>query len=528
MVPVATGTSSGWGSVTRIEMGAWATYDLRRAHGVLDELHRVSVADQRQALLTMLLCSAAAFVAAMGWGRFVTVQLDADGVIDGNYNADNPLQIDWSLVPTLIYTFAVIWFVFFVMYRLQRYGDRGEWEYQRWLAAMEQQRSDQPAVAGADELEAERFARYMHAQYLSQFVTNFSNGWTYSSMFMWTVLIHSFEVGENLSPDLPSMLVTLSCLHFVCMALALTAHALPMHCAKRAELSLNRERLNKVADAFCGTMAWLLAIHWMELVEVVAAHATLSQARQRQLIWYWGGYHGLPPVLRWAISGVVFATAALLLLIERRCTAVDKRTMPTRRRSSKHLSKAFVKLALDETVEAVDLTDNDGDTLRSTTACTASSRPACSVLHELLLKVITNLGAVALLRAVETTFTPSSWLIILRDVSASLNSADVAEDWLSASSWDNSTTSESWMEDPFSPVPAHSSPRPPPAAAVPRCQWLDTSTSVDSGGTLRQLQCGVLPWLAIPNASVTVQPVTQLLFWLHTRCICQLQFLVQQ
>ena len=54
--------------------------------------------------------------------------------------------------------------------------------------------------------QAEKQARQLHAHFLNQAVINFTNSWTYTSMFMWTILLHSFTVTLDYEGDLRKFL----------------------------------------------------------------------------------------------------------------------------------------------------------------------------------------------------------------------------------------------------------------------------------------------------------------------------------
>ena len=308
---------------SQLDMGRWRPEERAVALGLLDELEERTrgVTDPRWRGLVDLLASATAFVAAMGWGLWVTAELDTDGVVDGKFNSDQPLPIDWALVPTVLYLFGVMWLVFFVMYCMHRYRDRTERSNKVWLARAEHWRHAHGDSGAASEFQAERRARQLHEQFLNQAAVNFTNGWTYSSMFMWTVLLHSFTVTLDLEGDLPSMVEMLVLLHVLCICLALLVYDLPLRCASRAKIFLDRPRLHKVhplsppvklavcprittviqgqkagikgvmwlhkvAEAFGATLAWLLAVHWVELAEVSSAHMFVHERRLHQLKYY--------------------------------------------------------------------------------------------------------------------------------------------------------------------------------------------------------------------------------------------------
>ena len=206
--------AGGLASTAQIDIGEWWVAEHRAAAlAQLDDLddRTRNVPNPRWQNFVSLLASATAFVAAMAWGRFVTAELDTDGVVDGKYNSDQPLPVDWTLVPTVLYLFGVMWLVFFLMHRMHRYRDRIERSNDIWL---ERQRhwcshATDNFANGSDDAEdevalfqAEKQARQLYAHFLNQAVLNFTNSWTYTSMFMWSVLLHSFTVTLDCEGDL--------------------------------------------------------------------------------------------------------------------------------------------------------------------------------------------------------------------------------------------------------------------------------------------------------------------------------------
>ena len=131
----------------------------------------------------------------------------------------------------------------------------------------------------------------------------------------------------------------------------------------------------------------------------------------------------------------------------------------------------------------------------------------CFILRQLLHKTLTNIGAIALLRAVETTLTPSSWVRLVQEdlpaaemtFSQQVDGGDgswagfLQEESQSSGSWDDSGSAPSFPSQE------------PADMLVPACKWLDSS-DIAQAPVVRDLECGALPflWLAVPNSSVTV------------------------
>lgn len=209
-------SASGLTNISQIDIGQWWIPEQRAA--VMDQLddldERVRAVDKpRWRQFVALLSSATAFIAAMAWGRHLTQELDTDGIVDGKYNSDQPLPVDWALVPTALYLFGVMWLVFFVMHRMHRYRDGVDRDNKIWLEREGHWHSHAKKNAAyskdaEDELasfQTEKRARQLHAQFLNQAVTNFTNSWTYTSMFMWTMLLHSFTVTLDYEGDLRTL-----------------------------------------------------------------------------------------------------------------------------------------------------------------------------------------------------------------------------------------------------------------------------------------------------------------------------------
>lgn len=129
------------------------------------------------------------------------------------------------------------------------------------------------------------------------------------------------------------------------------------------------------------------------------------------------------------------------------------------------------------------------------------------ILRQLLHKTLTNIGAIALLRAVETTLTPSSWVRLVQEDLPAAELAISEQDDGGDGSWEGVLQEEiqssgSW-DDPDSAPPPPS--QGPADVLVPACKWLDSS-DIAQAPVVRDLECGALPflWFAVPNSSVTV------------------------
>ena len=209
-------SASGLTSAAQIDIGEWWVEEHRAAAlALLDGLeeHTGAVPNPNWQSFVSLLSSASAFVAAMAWGRFLTAELDTDGVVDGKYNSDQPLPVDWTLVPTVLYLFGLMWLVFFLMHRMHRYRDNVVLSNDVWLERQEHWCSHAKTAVNHDDagdelalFQAEKQARQLHAHFLNQAVVNFTNSWTYTSMFMWTILLHSFTVTLDYEGDLRALL----------------------------------------------------------------------------------------------------------------------------------------------------------------------------------------------------------------------------------------------------------------------------------------------------------------------------------
>lgn len=383
------------------------------------------------------------------------------------------------------------------------------------------------------------------------------------------------------------MIVMLVVLHVLCVALALVAYDVPLRCASRAKVNLDRSRLHKVADAFGATLAWMLAVHWMELAEVSSAHLFLSEKRLHEMKFYWGGYHGIPMVLRWILCGAAFSTAAMLLFTERQCSGNggngseqatwarevnpvvqpddqsecedtrepeqgSSRTepLPTSPNNPFHIRRRIHEpLPLEDSQEVDGHGDENQDqsqiehqhNVKQTSLPSATRSSSFDsrlskddvdrvhliwfILRQLLHKTLSNVGAIALLRAVETTLTPSSWVrLVEKDLVAVETGLSGGEHYniyagveSDDGSWDaglvdeiaDTQSSGSWDDmRPLPPPPPAVQPEPSPEpemVLMPECKWLDNS-EVGHAAVVRDLECGALPvsWLAVPNSSVTI------------------------
>ena len=66
--------------------------------------------------------------------------------------------------------------------------------------------------------------------------------------------------------------------------------------------------------------------------------------------------------------------------------------------------------------------------------------------------------------------------------------------------------SGSWAPEPEPepPLPILPEPEPEPELIIPACRWLDDSRGPGKPPIVRDLECGAVPWLAVPSATVTL------------------------
>ena len=159
--------------------------------------------------------------------------------------------------------------------------------------------------------------------------------------------------------------------------------------ASNPELTVEDTRTARIAKAFGGSMAWLLAIALMQALEVTIAvfwptgndEGTSADGRRgATLVYYAGGLHNLPLVARWLL--VVLTVGATLPLV-----IVEKRT------TERPVRDALVGALMN----------------RGEWGAAALLMRAFERLRGLLIPMLGYTGTQALFRAIEKTFTPHSY-----------------------------------------------------------------------------------------------------------------------
>ena len=159
----------------------------------------------------------------------------------------------------------------------------------------------------------------------------------YSCVMLWTIALHAPLSYTTLSGAVEYLLLMLTVCTFVT---AVSFEAVPVMTARlrqtcptladSGEQQQQRQvtaepRLALIARAFGGSMAWLLGIALMNMLEVAVArlwHVRNADGTQSHdgapLTYYWGGLHNVPLVARWFLCALVLGLVVPMLALLKR------------------------------------------------------------------------------------------------------------------------------------------------------------------------------------------------------------------
>eukprot|EP01043_Picozoa_sp_COSAG02_P019663 COSAG02_NODE_955_length_15680_cov_31.906681_6_plen_549_part_00 len=223
-----------------------------------------------------------------------------------------------------------------------------------------------------------------------------SGGWIYNSAALWSIALHTFLSYTLLSGAWLYFCLNLTFVFIFSMASwelapVLTAWARKYASGIASDPSVAAEdtRAARIAKAFGGSMAWLLAIALMQALEVTIAvfwptgndEGTSPDGRSgATLVYYAGGLHNLPLVARWLLVVLTVGATLPLLIFEKRTT-------------ERPIRDALVGALMD----------------RGEWDAAALLMRAFERLRGLLIPMLGYTGTQALFRAIDKTFTPHSY-----------------------------------------------------------------------------------------------------------------------
>ena len=207
----------------------------------------------------------------------------------------------------------------------------GEAELTRFIDAQVKLNSkEQKASAGAgggelplqrteSAVRAHELGNRMAHKFQTSILTTIINKWSSTQMFTWSVLLHNYYDWTPSSPDaVKQVLAALAWMHVICICGVVAFYELPARLSLRCDSPINLCRLDRVVDVGANALAWLLAVFWMEAVEIYSAHAYMAPESLQNVHYYRQYYHGLPILLRILISVGTFVGAGLVLFVLQR------------------------------------------------------------------------------------------------------------------------------------------------------------------------------------------------------------------
>lgn len=329
-----------------------------------------------------LLIAATSYIAGGGWSNWVknwvcfsTDKVAAGGLCQNMDTEEKILFTLWCAVATVAVA-IIVWSLYFLRDKVE--------------ATVAREADDGGALTVAEEK--------LVATKALKAVDLISGGWIYNSAYLWSIALHSFLSYTLLSGAWLYFCLNLVFVFFFSMASWELAPVVTRWARKNApslasdpSLPVEDTRTAKIAKAFGGSMAWLLAIALMQALEVTIAvfwptgnneGTSADGTRGAALVFYWGGLHNLPLVARWLLFVLTVCATMPLLIYGKRST-------------NQPIRDALVGALMD----------------RGEWDAAALLMRAFERLRGLVIPMLGYTGTQALFRAIEKTFTPHSYSI---------------------------------------------------------------------------------------------------------------------
>lgn len=158
-------------------------------------------------------------------------------------------------------------------------------------------------------------------------LTGIINKWSSTQMFTVAVLLHHLYDWTPSSEDAPqNAWDALFWLVAIALVLIIAFYELPVRISARFGVAINLARLERVVDVGAGALAWLVAVFFMEALEITAAHRTMKSENLKHVHYYSSAYHGFPVTLRTAVClGTFFATGLVLFSLQQIAKRADEK-----------------------------------------------------------------------------------------------------------------------------------------------------------------------------------------------------------
>ena len=369
-------------------VASFQRWDQRDIAAWRDELAKAADEDETRVEKTFtLLIAASSYVAAGGWSAWVKkYACPATSALKGGALCQNmclTLWDCWELYWFVLWCFCMTVFVAIIV-----------WLMHVLREAVQETVAKRADDGGALTAEEEKLV----ATKALKAVDLISGGWIYNSALLWSIALHSFLSYTKLSGAWWYFCLNFTFVFLFSMASwelapVLTAwmrkHAPAL--ASKPTVAVEETRPAKIAKAFGGSMAWLLAIALIQALEVTIAvfwptgneEGTSDDGKYgATLVYYAGGLHNLPLFSRWVLFVLVVCATLPLLIFEKRST-------------ERPIRDALVGALMER-----------GEWDAAALLMRANER-----MRGLLVPMLAYTGTQALFRAIEKSFTPHSWSI---------------------------------------------------------------------------------------------------------------------
>lgn len=363
--------------------GAFARWDERDIDAWRKELAEAAQQDESRLEKSFtLLVAASSYVAAGGWSAWVkkwvcfsTDHANAGALCQNMTGGEMAVFALWAAIATVV-TAVIVWALYLLRDKVEE--------------TVAKAADDGGALTVAEEK--------LVATKALKAVDLISGGWIYNSALLWSIALHSFLSYTLLSGAWLYFFLNLAFVFVFSMASWELSPVITAWVRKKApslasDPSARTEdtRAAKVAKAFGGSMAWLLAIALMQALEVTIAvfwptgndeGTSADGHRGATLVYYAGGLHNLPLAARWLLVVLTVGATMPLLIFEKRST-------------DRPIRDALVGALME----------------RGEWDAAALLMRAFERLRGLLIPMLGYTGTQAMFRAIEKSFTPHSYSI---------------------------------------------------------------------------------------------------------------------
>lgn len=398
--------------------GRWDEHALARAKRDIAEKESVDdEAGWRRVERNELITGALNTIAGFACGRAITKIIDPDGTQSSVQTDQKGDTTEESVsIFFVVYTAMVLFAVGCGIYYIYGKVDAAE-EERRRLEKKNKGRAQSAKLrtsSDQEDLLANELGSRVAHKFQTSVLTQVISKWSSTQMFTVAVLLHRLYDWTPSSPTAPdNAWNALYWTHIITVVLVILFYELPVRIAAHTASKVDLARVDRVVTVGANALAWLLAVFWMEALEISAAHKTMLPENLKNIHYYSSAYHGLPISLRVTVCITTFiATGFVLFLLQQ----VSKRANRDKRLCCRG-RHAATDLYLKDLTARQQRKEPGSEIIDKELAMKKHFLGQHGLrLIDTCLQMLTNVSAISLQRMIMSLFTPANY--------------DVADDFL--------------------------------------------------------------------------------------------------